>query len=108
MPQGQWSARRERQYTDIKQSLLSRGRGEKTAEEIAARTVNKTRARHGETREASASSLNDMSPSRRGGEHSHQGPQGRTYAQLYDDAKRAGLAGRSRMTKAQLARALKR
>ena len=108
MPQGPWSAKRERQYTDIKQGLLSRGRGEKTAEEIAARTVNKTRAQHGETREASPSSLKDMSPARRGGEHSHQGPQGRTYAQLYDDAKRAGLAGRSRMTKAQLAQALRR
>lgn len=108
MPQGPWSAKRERQYTDIKQGLLSRGRGEKTAEEIAARTVNKTRAQYGETREASPSSLTDMSPSRRGGAHSHQGPQGRTYAQLYDDAKRAGLAGRSSMTKAQLAQALRR
>ena len=78
MPQGQWSARRERQYTDIKESLLSRGRGEKLAEEIAARTVNKTRAQHGEAREASAVSLNDMSPSKRGGEHSHIGAQGRT------------------------------
>jgi hypothetical protein len=108
MPQGPWSAKRERQYTDIKQSLLSHGRGEKVAEEIAARTVNKTRAQHGETREASPSSRNDMTPSKRGGEHSHQGPHGRTYAQLYDDAKRAGLAGRSSMTKAQLAQALRR
>jgi hypothetical protein len=108
MPQGQWSAKRERQYTDIKQSLLSRGRGEKVAEEIAARTVNKTRAQHGETREASPASLNDMSPAKRGGEHSHKGPQGRTRAQLYEDAKRAGLAGHSRMSKAQLEQALKR
>lgn len=108
MPQGQWSARRERQYTDIKQSLLSRGRSEKVAEEIAARTVNKTRAQHGESREASPQSLDDMSPARRGGEHSHIGPQGRTYAQLYADAKRAGLRGRSGMSKAQLERALKR
>ena len=68
MPQGQWSAKRERQYADIKQSLLSRGRGEKVAEEIAARTVNKTRAQHGEAKEASTASLNDMSPAKRGGE----------------------------------------
>ena len=108
MPRGQWSARRERQYKDIKQALLSRGRGEKLAEEIAARTVNKTRAQHGEARQASAASLNDMSPARRGGEHSHDGAQGRTRAQLYEDAKRAGLAGRSRMSKAQLQQALKR
>ena len=108
MPQGQWSAKRERQYTDIKRSLLSRGRGEKLAEEIAARTVNKTRAQHGEAKEASAASLNDMSPSKRGGEHSHIGAQGRTRDQLYADAKRAGVAGRSRMTKAQLEQALKR
>jgi hypothetical protein len=108
MPQGQWSAKRERQYTDIKESLLSRGRGEKLAEEIAARTVNKTRAQHGEAKEASAASVNDLSPARRGGEHSHLGAQGRTYAQLYADAKRAGLAGRSRMSKAELAQALRR
>ena len=108
MPQGQWSAKRERQYADIKQSLLSRGRGEKLAEEIAARTVNKTRAQHGEAKQASAASLNDMSPSKRGGERSHSGAQGRTRAQLYEDAKRAGLAGRSRMSKAQLEQALKR
>ena len=108
MPQGQWSAKRERQYTDIKESLLSRGRGEKLAEEIAARTVNKTRAQHGETKEANPASLNDMSPAKRGGEHSHKGPQGRTRAQLYEDAKRAGLAGRSRMSKAQLEQALRR
>ena len=108
MPQGQWSAKRERQYKDIKQSLLSRGRGEKLAEEIAARTVNKTRAQQGEAKEASPASLNDMSPARRGGEHSHRGAQGRTFAQLYEDARRAGLAGRSRMNKAQLERALKR
>ena len=108
MPQGPWSAKRERQYADIKQSLLSRGRSEKVAEEIAARTVNKTRAQHGEAREASPQSLDDMPPSKRGGEHSHIGAQGRTYAQLYEDAKRANLHGRSGMNKAQLERALKR
>ena len=108
MPQGQWSAKRERQYADIKRSLLSRGRGEKLAEEIAARTVNKVRAQQGEAREAGAASLKDMSPARRGGEHSHRGAQGRTRAQLYEAAQRAGLAGRSRMSKAQLEQALKR
>ena len=108
MPQGAWSAKRERQYVDIKKSLLTRGRPVKVAEEIAARTVNKTRAQHGEAAEASPASLHDMSPAKRGGEHSHRGAQGRTYAQLYADAKRAGLAGRSRMNKAQLERALKR
>ncbi len=108
MPQGSWSAKRERQYTDIKKSLLAHGRGAKLAEEIAARTVNKTRAQHGEAKEASAASVKDMSPAKRGGEHSHAGAQGRTYAQLYADAKRAGLAGRARMTKAQLVQALKR
>ena len=108
MPQSPWSAKRERQYTDIKKGLLSRGRGEKLAEEIAARTVNKERAQHGEAKHPSRASLTDLPASRRGGEHSHQGAQGRTHAQLYADAKRAGLAGRSRMTKAQLAQALKR
>jgi plasmid stabilization system protein ParE len=108
MPQAQWSPKRERQYQHIKDSLLERGRKEATAEEIAARTVNKERAQHGEARTASAASLDDMPASKRGGEHSHRGPQGRTYAQLYEDAKRAHLAGRSRMTKAELAQALKR
>lgn len=108
MPQGAWSAKRERQYDDIKKSLLTRGRPVKVAEEIAARTVNKTRAQHGETETASPSSVNDRSPAKRGGEHSHEGAQGRTFAQLYADAKRAGLAGRSRMNKAQLERAVDR
>ena len=108
MPQAQWSPKRERQYQHIKDSLLESGRKEATAEEIAARTVNKERAQHGEARTASAATLNDMPASKRGGEHSHRGPQGRTYAQLYEDAKRARLAGRSRMTKAELEQALKR
>ena len=108
MPQGAWSAKRERQYEDIKKSLLTRGRPAKVAEEIAARTVNKTRAQAGEAATASPTSLNDMSPAKRGGEHSHEGPQGRTYAQLYADARRAHVAGRSRMNKAQLEKALKR
>ena len=108
MPQAQWSPKRERQYRHIKDSLLERGRKESTAEEIAARTVNKERAQHGEARTASAATLDDMPASKRGGEHSHRGPQGRTYAQLYEDAKRAHLAGRSRMTKAELEQALRR
>lgn len=108
MPQGAWSAKRERQYADIKASLRSRGRSEKLAEEIAARTVNKERAQHGEAKEANPATLRDMPAPRRGGEHSHIGAQGRTYAQLYEDAKRAHVAGRSRMTKEQLAKALKR
>jgi hypothetical protein len=101
-------SKRDRQYKEVKKSEEKEGRSTKRAEEIAARTVNKTRAQHGEAREASRASLEDMSPARRGGEHSHQGAQGRTYAQLYEDARRAGLAGRSRMNKAQLERALKR
>ena len=108
MPQGQWSAKRERQYEDIKQSLLSRGRGTKLAEEIAARTVNKERAQHGEAKNPSPATLRDMPAPRRGGERSHAGARGRTYAQLYQDAKKAGVAGRSSMNKAQLERALKR
>ena len=108
MPRGAWTDKRERQYDHIRHSLMERGKGEATAEEIAARTVNKVRAQQGEAKEASASSLNDLSPSRRGGLRSHQGEGGRTYRQLYEDARRQGLKGRSAMTKAQLERALSR
>ena len=107
MPQKTWSAKRERQYEHIKDSLTERGRDEGTAEEIAARTVNKERARHGESRTASRTSIEDISSGRRGGLRSHQGPGGRTKAQLYAEAKRAGIRGRSRMTKAELERALR-
>lgn len=107
MPQKTWSAKRERQYEHIKDSLTERGRDEGTAEEIAARTVNKERARHGESRTASRTSTEDISSGRRGGLRSHQGPGGRTKAQLYAEAKRAGIRGRSRMTKAELERALR-
>ncbi|MBP7451386.1 MAG: plasmid stabilization protein [Ottowia sp.] len=103
-----WSAKRERQYQHIRDSLQERGRSEKTAEAIAARTVNKERARAGESREASASSLNDISSGRRGGLRSHTGPGGRTKAQLYNEARQKGIAGRSRMRKAELQRALAR
>jgi plasmid stabilization system protein ParE len=108
MPQGTWSAKRERQYEHIKDGLEQRGDSEELAEEIAARTVNKERARHGESRTKSRSSTNDISSGRRGGLRSHRGAGGRTRDQLYEEAKRKGIAGRSKMTKAQLERAVDR
>jgi len=108
MPTKAWSAKRERQYEHIKDSLLKRGEGVPLAEEIAARTVNKERARHGEAEEVSASSINDISSGRRGGLRSHSGPGGRTLAQLRNEASQHGIKGRSRMNKAQLEEALKR
>ncbi len=108
MPHRSWNAERERQYKHIKQGLLTRGEDQATAEEIAARTVNKERARAGEAKEASRTSLRDISSGRRGGLHSHQGPGGRTYDQLYNEARERGVRGRSRMTKAELLRALGR
>jgi hypothetical protein len=108
MPQDQWSPERERQYEYIKASYEDRGDNEDTAAEIAARTVNKERAREGETREASVTSLEDMSSARRGGLRSHSGPGGRTYRQLYQEAKSRGLEGRSKMSKRELEQALDR
>jgi plasmid stabilization system protein ParE len=108
MPQKAWSERRERQYEHIKEGLEERGRSEDVAEEIAARTVNKERARHGETKQASRSSIDDISSGRRGGLRSHRGPGGRTYDQLYNEAKRKGIEGRSKMNKAELERAVGR
>jgi len=111
MPQhgtNQWSDKRERQYEHIKESLEDRGRPEDEAEEIAARTVNKDRAQHGESETASTTSVDDMSPERRGGLRSHRGPGGRTYRQLYAEAKRKGIEGRSKMTKKQLENAVGR
>ena len=108
MPQQAWSNKRERQYEPIKEGLEDRGRGEDTAEEIAARTVNKERARSGESREASRSSTQDVPSGRRGGRRSHSGPQGRTKAQLYNEARKKGIEGRSRMTKAELEQAVGR
>ncbi len=102
MPQGQWTAKRQRQYDHIKQGLLERGDSEDLAEEIAARTVNKERARAGEARQTSRTSIDDISSGRRGGLRSHQGPGGRTRDQLYEEARRRGIKGRSRMTRAQL------
>jgi hypothetical protein len=103
-----WSAKRERQYEHIKSGLEEQGRSEPLAEEIAARTVNKERARHGEAKESSATSTRDLSSGRRGGLRSHNGPGGRTREQLYAEAKRKGIHGRSRMNKAQLERAVDR
>ena len=108
MPQQAWSKKRERQYEHIKESLESRGRDEDEAEEIAARTVNKERARSGESRQASKSSTDDISSSRRGGLRSHRGAGGPTREQLYAEARRRGVKGRSTMNKAQLQRALGR
>jgi hypothetical protein len=100
--------KRERQYEHIKDSVEQRGGSTKRAKEIAARTVNKERARAGESRTASRSSLADVSSGHRGGKRSHTGAQGRTKAQLYNEAKQRNIAGRSSMTKAQLERALAR
>jgi plasmid stabilization system protein ParE len=103
-----WSPKRERQYEHIRDSLEERGKSEDLAEEIAARTVNKERAQHGEAKEASRSSVDDISAPRRGGLHSHSGEGGRTYEQLYHEAQEKGIKGRSRMNKAELAQHLKR
>lgn len=108
MPQQAWSRKRERQYEHIKEGLEDRGTPNDTAEEIAARTVNKERARAGEAREASRTSIDDISSGRRGGLRSHHGPRGRTLAQLRNEASHAGIKGRSKMNKAQLERALAR
>ncbi len=101
-----WSKKRERQYDHIKEGALKRGESESVAEEIAARTVNKERARAGEAKQASRSSTKDISSGRRGGLRSHRGPGGRTRDQLYNEARSKGIKGRSKMTKAELERAL--
>jgi hypothetical protein len=108
MPQKAWSKKRERQYDQIKKGLLKRGESEDTAEEIAARTVNKARARAGEAKEASRLSLKDISSGRRGGLRSHSGPKGRTRDQLYEEAKDRNIRRRSEMTKPELKRAVGR
>ena len=107
-PNPDWSDKRERQFEHIKEGLLDRGEDEGSAEEIAARTVNKERARNGEAMEPSRSSVEDISSARRGGLRSHHGPGGRTYRQLYAEAQRRGIDGRSKMSKAQLERVLDR
>ncbi len=108
MPQQAWSDKRERQYEHIKDSAKSRGASTKRAKQIAARTVNKERARSGESRQRSRTSTRDISSGRRGGLRSHRGAEGRTREQLYQDAKRLNVPGRSKMNKAQLQRAVNR
>ncbi len=104
----EWSAKRERQYEHIKDGLVERGEDTETAEEIAARTVNKERARAGESKTASRTSTDDISSGRRGGLRSHRGRGGRTRDQLYEEARRQNIKGRSKMNKAQLERAVGR
>jgi hypothetical protein len=107
MPQSAWSAKRERQYEHVKESEKKQGRSTKRAKEIAARTVNKERARSGEARTRSRTSTRDMSSGRRGGMRSGtRRTKGRTKEQLYNEAKRRNIPGRSQMTKAQLQRAV--
>jgi len=109
MPQEAWNAKRERQYEHIKESLKERGTSEDKAEEVAARTVNKERARSGEARESSRLSRKDISSGRRGGLRSGtKRPKGRTKEQLYNEAKDMGIEGRSKMNKQQLQRAVDR
>ncbi|MEU6369575.1 plasmid stabilization protein [Streptomyces sp. NPDC046931] len=105
MPRGS-SPKRERQYEHIKDSALDRGESPRRAKEIAARTVNKERARSGESRTASRTSTQDMSSGKRGGQRSGHGSQGPTYDQLYEEAKRRNIRGRSDMNKSELQRAL--
>ena len=109
MPQDAWSNERERQYEHVKDSAKERGASTKRAKEIAARTVNKERVRSGEGRNSNRTSRQDMSSSRRGGQRSGTNrPKGRTKEQLYNEAKRMGIDGRSRMNKQQLQRAVDR
>ena len=112
MPQQAWSNKRERQYEHIKDSAKERGMSTKRAKEVAARTVNKERARSGEARESSRSSTKDISSSRRGGLRSHSGKtgghSGQTKEQLYNEAKRLNINGRSAMNKRQLLAAVNR
>jgi hypothetical protein len=108
MPQRAWSAKRERQYEHIKEGLEERGQSEKKASEIAARTVNKERARSGEAERSSRLSKSDISSGRRGGLRSHKGSGGRTKAQLYNEAKQKNVPGRSKMNKADLEKAVGR
>ena len=110
MPQRAWNAKRERQYKHIKSGLKKRGTSEGKAEEVAARTVNKERARKGEARTSSKLSRSDISSGRRGGLRANRsgGRRGRTREQLYEEAKDRGIQGRSTMNKRQLVAALNR
>jgi hypothetical protein len=106
MPQEAWSDKRERQYEHIKDSAQDRGESTGTAKRIASATVNKERARSGESKSASRTSTQDVSSGNRGGKRSHSGPQGRTRDQLYAEAQRRNVKGRSNMTKSQLQKAI--
>ena len=107
MPRSAWSSKRERQYEHIKEGEKKQGRSTKRAKEIAARTVNKERAQRGQLRTVSRTSVRDMPSSQRGGQRSGRpGPRGRTREQLYNEARKMGIEGRSKMTKAQLQRAV--
>jgi hypothetical protein len=107
MPRPEWTAKQDRKYEHIVESEREQGRSTARAKEIAARTVNKERAQRGQTKTASRSSTDDMSSSRRGGLRSGKpGPRGRTKEQLYNEARRHGIKGRSSMNKAQLQRAV--
>lgn len=110
MPQQAWNRKRERQYEHIKEGARERGASEDRAEEIAARTVNKNRARSGESRQKSKTSVKDVSPQKRGGHRSGKrlGPGGPTKDQLYNEAKKRNVKGRSSMSKKQLEKALGR
>ena len=108
MPQRAWNAKRERQYQHVKEGYEREGMSKSLAEEIAARTANKERARSGEAKTARRSSIHDISSGRRGGLRSHTGRGGRTYDQLYNEAKERGIDGRSKMNKQELERALSR
>ena len=109
MPQGAWNAKRERQYEHIKEGAKKQGASTKRAKEIAARTVNKERARSGEANEGSRSSRRDISSGRRGGLRSGtRRPKGQTKEQLYNEAKRLNVKGRSKMNKSQLLAAVNR
>ncbi|MEU7632861.1 plasmid stabilization protein [Nocardia sp. NPDC049220] len=104
----EWTAKQERQYEHIEASAEERGESARRAKEIAARTVNKNRAQAGQTKTASRTSIEDMSPQKRGGQRSHRGSTGPTRDQLYNEAKKRGIKGRSTMNKRQLANALGR
>ena len=106
MPRAEWTAKQERKYEHIKDSVKERGASTRRAKEIAARTVQKERARKGQTKTSSRLSRSDVSSSRRGGLRSHGGPRGRTRDQLYNEAKNLGIKGRSSMNKDQLRRAV--
>ena len=109
MPQKAWSPKRERQYEHVKESVKQQGASTEKAEEIAARTVNKERARSGEAQESSRTSRQDISSGRRGGLRSGTNrPRGRTKEQLYNEARQMNIDGRSKMNKQQLQRAVDR